>query len=501
MIPQNTERLKTFLFVTVLTMAGILVHGYHPGAEDDAIYLPAIKRNLDPSLFPTDALFFLEQTRLTLFDELIALFVRTTRLPLDVAAFLLHVLSIFLVLLACLQISRRCFLKEEARRAAVMTVTALLTLPVSGTALLIMDYHLHPRSIATAAILFAVVAVLDKRHSIASLLMVLAAVIHPLMATFGAIFCLFLGWRPRREPETLAPGVLSAALAVDVDSAIWEEIRQNRRHHYLVQWTWYEWLGIVAPLVLLFSMSTVPLKGTTPALAHLSRRVALFGLSFLAVALVTTLPTELSRLGPYQPMRSLHLVYLIFFMLIGGLMGQFVLKRRFVRWVLFLAPLCLVMTLAQRNSFSSTEHIVWPGTSSRNHWVQAFEWVRLNTPRDALFALDPHHMRFRGQDFHGFRAIAERSMLADLVKDPGVVAESFALQAVKNNWDKAPPRIAEDWYRQTRALQGFENFGLDDFRRLGNEFGVTWVMVQGRNIEGLTCPYRNDAVAVCRLDE
>jgi len=43
--------------------------------------------------------------------------------------------------------------------------------------------------------------------------------------------------------------------------------------------------------------------------------------------------------------------------------------------------------------------------------------IRLQTPRDAVFALDPNYMLIAGEDQHGFRAIAERSALADALKD------------------------------------------------------------------------------------
>jgi len=41
-----------------LTAAAVLIHGYHLGVEDQTIYLPAIKKILDPSLYPRDAEFF-----------------------------------------------------------------------------------------------------------------------------------------------------------------------------------------------------------------------------------------------------------------------------------------------------------------------------------------------------------------------------------------------------------------------------------------------------------
>ena len=57
---------------------------------------------------------------------------------------------------------------------------------------------------------------------------------------------------------------------------------------------------------------------------------------------------------------------------------------------------------------------IWncPDGSSANPWLQAFAWIRQNTPTDAYFALDPEYMAAPGEDYHSFRALAERSQLA-----------------------------------------------------------------------------------------
>ena len=60
----------------------MLVQGYHPGFEDDAYYLAAIKNNLNPALFPHDADFFRVLFQATAFDKLIALSIRWTHVPL-----------------------------------------------------------------------------------------------------------------------------------------------------------------------------------------------------------------------------------------------------------------------------------------------------------------------------------------------------------------------------------------------------------------------------------
>src|SRR5207244_2668934 len=79
----------------------LLVHGYHPWAEDAEIYLPGVERTLSPKLFPRGAEFFEPYTRLSLFHYLIAGSVRVTHLPLEWALFAWQLASIFLLLLAC----------------------------------------------------------------------------------------------------------------------------------------------------------------------------------------------------------------------------------------------------------------------------------------------------------------------------------------------------------------------------------------------------------------
>ena len=42
-----------------ITALAVLVHGYHLGVDDSAIYVPAIKQVADPGLYPFGAEFFL----------------------------------------------------------------------------------------------------------------------------------------------------------------------------------------------------------------------------------------------------------------------------------------------------------------------------------------------------------------------------------------------------------------------------------------------------------
>jgi hypothetical protein len=170
----------------------------------------------------------------------------------------------------------------------------------------------------------------------------------------------------------------------------------------------------------------------------------------------------------------------------GGLIGQYLLQRHIWRWLVLFVPLSLGMYFAQRQVFPASAHIEWPWAAPRNPWAQSFEWIRTNTPVDALFALDPAHMQLPGEDENGFRARAERSMLADLTKDKGA-ASMF-------------PPLSVLWAQQIEDQKNWKQLGKPDFLRLRQKYGVSWVVVEQPGPEGLDCPYQNSAVRVCRVD-
>jgi len=495
-------RTLDYFLLSALTLAALLIHGYHLGIEDQAVYLPAIKKTLDPSLYPHDSELFVPQTNLTLFGKLIAFLVRHTHLSCAAVLFIVYLLSVFLILLGCLKLSRRLFPEPHAQWAGVCLIAALLTVPVAGTALYLVDQYLHPRALATFALLFAFLAVYpreepgeavtDVRLTPGRLLWMLfwvvaAATVHIMMAFYGAGLLIFLLWRtPRRAEPLLAAVALPFRSLWEPASAAWRKAARTRTYNYLLQWHWYEWLGIAGPLGLLEWFSRLGRRHALPRVEHLSRRLALFGLFSFAVALVTTVPQRFERLTPYQPLRCFHLVYLLFFLMAGGLLGKWVLRRSALRWLALFVPLSLGMLYAQLQLFPGSPHIEWPGVQDPNPWVQAFVWVRHHTPKAAYFALDPHFMALPGEDFHGFRAFAERSRLADDVKDPGVVTLF--------------PAVGNRWLEEVSALQGWKHFTARDFRELKRRFGVNWVVLERGQGPDLDCPYQNNRVRVCRIE-
>ncbi|PYX47555.1 MAG: hypothetical protein DMG79_13630 [Acidobacteria bacterium] len=482
----NMKNLARLLGLTAL---GMLVQGYHPGLEDDAYYLAAIKNNLNPALFPHDADFFKVLFQATAFDKLIALSVRWTHIPLAWGLLLWQCAATFLVLWGCWRIARRCFDKEYEQWAAVALVAALLTLPVSGSGLSLTDQHLHPRALATALILAAIVAVLDGKRVLAGLLLLAAFPLHLNMTPFGVSYCFFLMFNPMLNPKKSDHPQVAALIPLgwlfEPSSDAWRQAEATRQFYFLLHWHWYEWLGIVGPLAFLWWFRSLALGRRSIVMARVAERMVYFGVFQFAVALILMLPPRFERLRSLEPMRFLHLVYMLFVLLSGGLLARYILKRSVIRWLLLFVPLCAGMFYAQRQLYPDTVHLELPGRSSGNDWVEAFHWISQNTPVDSEFALDPQYMAMPGEDYHGFRALAERSVLADAIKDPCIVVRV--------------PSLGPRWLRELHAQAGWRNFQKADFERLKSQMGVDWVVVP-KPVQGLTCPHKNARVSVCRID-
>ena len=462
----------------------MLVQGYHPGAEDAEIYLPGIEKLLHPELFPFNSRFFEAHAHSTLFPNLIAASVRISHLHLGTVIFLWQIASIFLLLLACWQLSARCFTDAKARWCGVALVAALLTLPIAGTALYIMDQYVNPRNLSAFAGIFVIVKVLDQKYLQAALFMILTAAIHPLMSVFALSICLLLLGTNNKLPWFAA--IFPFGISLAPPPGPYHEVALTHSYFYLTRWQWYEWLGVIGPIVILSWFARLARARQWQTVNLLCATLVIYELVYVVVALAIDIPVRFEALARLQPMRSLYLLYILMLVLTGGMLGKFVLKNHLWRWLALFVPLCAGMFFAQRALFPASAHLEWPWAQPKNQWVEAFRWIQRNTPANSIFALDPKYMSLPGEDEQGFRAIARRSSLADAIKDSGAVSMF--------------PAMADEWWRQVQAQSGWSKFQLQDFQRLQRAYGVNWVVLQPPGVARLDCPYQNSTVKVCRLE-
>lgn len=483
------------LLLTLIALMAISVHGYHLGSDDAEIYIPAIKKVADPALFPFDSEFFMHHARLSFFPDLIGNTARLTKLPIDWAIFLWHGFCVFLLLFAGRELLRACFEGKRAQWSGVVLLASVLTMPVAGTALVIMDPYLTARSLSTPATTFALACFASNKLKRGLLWLLFTALIHPQMCIYGAAFlgCLSAAnyWAPSLRRPTFSPGlasfvILPLTFQFGPASGVYRDILLSRSYFSLANWAWYEWFGVIAPLLLLWWFPRIARAGTHAPFRRLSRTLVVFGVAFTAAGVTLSASSRFDNFLRLQPMRSFHLLYVVLFLFIGGLVGEYLLKDKVWRWCGLFIPLAAAMWIIQTEAYPYSAHVEWPGAKCRNDWLSAFLWIRGNTPKGAIFALDPNYMAVRGDDQHGFRAVAERSALADNLKDSGAVSLF--------------PELANRWKKQVVAQQGWTTFKRADFRNLALSFGVGWFVLQRNQAsDGLVCPYQNDSVSVCRF--
>jgi hypothetical protein len=483
----------------LLSLLGFVVMGYHPGYEDDGVYLTAIKARLNPALFHQNSDFFRLQIQASLFDAVIAQFVHITHIPLPWAELFLQFATILTILWATRRIAQHLFPRLSEEWAAVALLSAMLTLPVAGTALNIADQHLHPRNLATALILLAVLEILDRRLWVAVLFLGLTLSLHPIMAALGISFCVVLALTTAQPSELKPRSWQTSAIAAAPlgwlfapANPTWHQALSSRSYYSLYRWTWYEWLGAIAPLFLfwlLWRVSRAQARKTlNPAddqLARFALAVFAYGVFQQLVAILMLVPPAFERLSPLQPMRFLQLIYVFMALVGGGLLGRYILKARPVLWIVFLVVANGGMFWSQWAFIDEGTHLELPGIVTPNPWLQAFDWISKNTPEDAYFALNPSYLAEPGEGYHSFRALAERSQLSDELKDTAVVIQV--------------PSLASTWKEQQLAQAGFAKFELADFERLKNKFGVDWVLVNYPQTAALDCRWHNQLLAVCRI--
>ena len=286
---------------------------------------------------------------------------RLTHVRLEVGLLLWQAASIFLLLLACWELSSLLFSTPRARWSGVCLVAALLTIPVAGTALYIMDQYLNPRNLAAFAAVFAVVRTMKKKYAGAFLWLVFAALMHPLMWVFPFSFCILLfvmdqfeGWSKKTSAAGLALLVFPAIPIAPPPSNAYQEVAKLHSYFYIQNWAWYELLGIVAPLALFWWFGRWARKQRRAVLERISRAFVVYGLVFLVIALVVDLPARFEVLARLQPLRCLHLLYIVLFVVMGGIPA---------------------------NMFCATAS--GDGCCCSCHWAQECSWRSARSPRRA----------------------------------------------------------------------------------------------------------------------
>jgi hypothetical protein len=315
--------------------------------------------------------------------------------------------------------------------------------------------------------------------------------LHPLMGLYFGCFVAVLAVIERgREWAATAlcgMGVLFAGAVDHIcrDASTGDAYREavlSRQYYFLSGWHWYEVIGLVGPLLLMLFASG---RSTGRSLAEkLCSTCVLLGTTALLISLCFVHPDHLNLLVRVQVLRIFHTIYILGVILAGGYLAERFWSSQ--RWVAITPCLLAAIGLffGGAASYSSNPRFQFGVEDETTPYGQALVWIRGNTPLNASFAIDSDMQQKINQDEVGFRVLTQRSILTD-IKDEGL-ASLF-------------PKIAPEWKARRDAERGLDRIS-DRSRTLRlRHFSVDWLILSADARTSFPCPYRNTAVAVCRI--
>jgi hypothetical protein len=473
--------------------------GYQYGVSDQAFYIPAVLRHLDPALFPRDAALLHAQERLTMFGELLAWASRSAGVSLPSLFFACYLAGLAVLLAALVGLGRTASRSRWTVAAFAMAMT--LRHRIAQTGVNTLEGYFHPRLLAYAIGLTAIVAFLRGRTGLALLLVAATAFLHPTTAVwFGLLIGVagIVSDRRWRGPVigcaavagvvagwALVAGPMRPALAV-MDA---EWLAALAQKDYLFPgrdwplWAWAVNFAYPALIVLLYRARRRAGVAVEREAGLVAGSLALFAAFLLSLPLIAgrvALAVQLQVPRVFLILELVTAAYLVWFLAEGAGWARRASGAPRAAVVTFTA---LAALAAGRGAYTMLHdhperRLIEVGLAP-GAWRDANQWLR-TTPKTTHVLADPGHAWRYGTSV---RVAAERDVLLEEQKDSAVAMYSRD--------------VARRVVARSRALEGLNEFSTGRLRALAAEYELDFLVTE-RAID-LPLAYRNERFSVYRL--
>jgi hypothetical protein len=461
-------------------LATLNTGGYRFGASDQAFYLPAVQRHLDPDSFPRDRQIIDDQDRLNAFTTLVAAGVRVTGLTPEYWFAGTYLAALVLLFGGYVAFGRALGLSTWAQLACAAAMTLRHRVGVTGVNTL--EYYGHPRMLAFAVGLWAVVAALRRRIWLSFLIVGLAFVVHPTTALWFGVWvgiAAIIVDRTHRWWFTAAAGVVAVATLwvvvagplstqlVRMDAA-WRGVLASKDYVFPNAWRLSAW-AYAALYVLVVggvywwrhrrTLTDVPETGMVAGLFTL---LAVFLLTLPAVAAGVALAVQFQVSRVFWMFDVVGSIYLAWAVADGPAHETSSRRRPRPRQAITLAVLVLA-AVARGGYVKWVEHPERPVAQlglPADDWQDAMRWLR-TTPTHTLILAHPGHARMYGTSV---RVAAGRDVLLEEVKDAAMSMYSR--------------RVALDVADRIDAIGDFAAMTPDHARALAARYGVDYLITE-----------------------
>jgi hypothetical protein len=443
--------------------------GYRYGASDQAFYIPAVMRHLDPALFPQDRAVIDAQARLIVVDEILAAAVRVTRVSLPHLFFALYLGTLALLVFGAARIGAHVYRTPWAAGALAAGLTLRHAIAKTGANTL--EGYFHPRQLAFALGLLAVACVLERRERMATALLLAAGAMHPTTAVWFAVWLGVATWLARpewRKVLTGAAALLGAGAVwalwrgplaghLAVMDAEWLTVIGDRDYLFPLAWPIDVWVTnlVALPVIILCwrarARARLTVAGETPLMVGAMALAVIFFAWLPLSAAHVAIAVQMQVTRVFWLIEFLGTVYLVWAIAEGA--GTANGKRAAAAAVVILA------LSAARGVYSCfiqfhDRPIVAIHFQHRD-WRDAMAWAQTTDPASAWLA-DPHHAALYGSTV---RAAGLRDVMVDQLKDPAIAMYDRNVAMRLADRERALATLAWDTPDGARALA--RRYGLD----------------------------------------
>jgi hypothetical protein len=504
----DTRRLAPWLAggVVFALLATLNSGGYRYGVGDQAAYIPQILHALDGTLFPRDAALLGGQSRLFLFDKLLAAVMAVMPVGLETWFLLLYLATLALLYTGLVRLGSRLFTSAWAVAALVLAET--LRHRITRTGANTLEGSFHPRQLAFAIGVLGLGEILRGRPWLAAAAAVASGLVHPTTGLW------FIGWigvalfieQPRLR-ITLGTAAVAGAVAglamiaggvvsLDRMDEAWLATLAGKDYLFPNEWDAGPWLAnLLSPVIIGVSFSARRARGRlrpgeTGLVAGCLALVAVFAAALPLIAQHVALLVQLQVSRVFWMADLLATVYAIWWLADGsaaptvgaaGAAAPPTAGRR-ARAVLVVAALAVLATV--RGVYVlRVEHpgrpLLTPGLPA-DPWTDVGAWLQRHTPVGTHVLADPNHAWKFGTSL---RVVAARDVFIENVKD-----EAMSM------YDR---RMARRLAERRLALGDFDRKTPAELQALAGRFGLDVVIAE----HDLPLPelYRNPQFRVYRL--
>ena len=409
--------------------------GYRYGGSDQAFYVPAILRQIDPQLFPRDRVLLGAQDELMVIDEVIGAVSNATGLGLPLLLFGAYVATLAALALAGYGFGRQLLGTRAGAAALVLAMSIRHRVPKTGVNTL--EYVFHPRLLAFAVGLVSLTALLRGRTWVALALAAAAGLLHPttglwfLVAAGAGSFAAERGARPVLLGLGAAASAAVLALAARgglggrlvVMDAEWLAILASKDYLFPTDWTLDTWLmhllyvAVIGGTFWMRRRLAVARHNEAALVAGLAALVALVLLTLPFVHARVALAVQLQVTRAMWVLDVVAVAYVVWWLVEASRGGGPIEARR---WAVALVA---VLALARGAFVMFVERAGYPVlqvTLPENEWQHAMAWLA-SQPRGAHVLTHPGHAWRFGSSV---RVAAARDVYLEETKDAALAMYS-----------------------------------------------------------------------------